>query len=102
MVLLDAAYGDMNVFADWAARHPQSFLVSTHTRSTEGRNQELKAALVERRLTVHEAVPSRLEPGSIVIAPAASDANHHDFLLRAWTNDPLRDLLARVRGYPRS
>ena len=102
VVLLDAAYGDMNVFADWAARQPQGFLVSTHTRSTEGRNQELKAALAERRLIVQETVPARLEPGSIVVAPAASDANHHDFLLRAWTNDPLRDLLARVRGYPRS
>ena len=102
VVLLDAAYGDMNVFADWAARTPHGFLVSTHTRSTEGRNQDLKASLIERQLTVQDNVPSRLEPGSIVIAPAASDANHHDFLLRAWTNDPLRDLLARVRGYPRS
>jgi hypothetical protein len=102
VVLLDAAYGDMNVFADWVARNPHGFLVSTYTRSTEGRNQEFKAALIERKLFVQEAMPPRLEPGAIVIAPAAPDANHHDFLLRAWTNDPLRDLLARVRGYPRT
>ncbi len=102
IVLLDAAYGEMNVFADWAARQPSGFLVSTYTSSTEGRNKELKTVLTERGLTVQDAVPARLEPGSVAIVPAASDANHHDFLLRAWTNDPLRDLLARVRGYPRS
>jgi hypothetical protein len=102
IVLLDAAYGEMNVFADWAARQPNGFLVSTYTSSTEGRNKELKAVLTERGLTVQDAVPARLEPGNVAIVPAASDANHHDFLLRAWTNDPLRDLLARVRGYPRS
>ena len=32
VVLLDAAYGDMNVFADWAARQPTGFL-SAPTRS---------------------------------------------------------------------
>lgn len=101
IVLLDAAYGEMNVFADWIARQPNAFLVSTYTGSTEGRNKELKSVLTERGLTVQDAVPARLEPGNVAIVPAASDANHHDFLLRAWTNDPLRDLLARVRGYPR-
>lgn len=102
VVLLDAAYGEMNVFADWVARDRTTFLVSTYTSSTEGRNKELKTVLTERGLIVQDAVPARLEPGSVAIVPAASDANHHDFLLRAWTNDPLRDLLARVRGYPRS
>ena len=102
VVLLDAAYGEMKVFADWVAREPNGFLVSTYTSSTEGRNKELKTVLTERGLTVQDQVPARLEPGSVAIVPAASDANHHDFLLRAWTNDPLRDLLGRVRGYPRS
>ena len=102
VVLLDAAYGEMNVFADWISHQPSAFLVSTYTSSTEGRNKELKASLTERGLTVQNAVPARLEPGNVVVVPAASDANHHDFLIRAWTNDPLRDLLARVRGYPRS
>jgi hypothetical protein len=102
IVLFDAAYGEMNVFADWIAHQPNGFLVSTYTSSTEGRNKELKTMIGERGITVHDALPARLEPGSVAIVPAASDANHHDFLLRAWTNDPLRDLLARVRGYPRS
>jgi hypothetical protein len=102
VVLLDAAYGDMGVFADWIARSPKAFLLSTYTGSTEGRNRELKALIEARGVKTLDAVPPRIEPGHVAIVPAASDATHHDFLLRAWTDNPLRDFLARVRGYPRS
>lgn len=102
VVLLDAAYGEMGVFADWIAHTPNGFLLSTFTGSTEGRNRELKSLIEARGLKALDTVPQRIEPGSIAIIPAASNATHHDFLLRAWTDDPLRDLLARVRGYPRS
>lgn len=101
IVLLDAAYGEMGVFADWIARTPNAFLLSTYTGSTEGRNRELKGLVEARGLQALDAVPPRIEPSNVAIVPAASGATHHDFLLRAWTDDPLRDLLARVRGYPR-
>lgn len=101
IVLLDAAYGDMGVFADWVARTPNAFLLSTYTGSTEGRNRELKALIEAYGVKALDTVPARIEPGNVAIVPAASDATHHDFLLRAWTDNPLRDLLARVRGYPR-
>lgn len=101
VVLLDAAYGEMGIFADWIARTPNAFLLSTYTTSTEARNRELKALIEAHGLKPLETVPARIEPGHISIVPAASDATHHDFLLRAWTDDPLRDVLARVRGYPR-
>jgi hypothetical protein len=101
VVLLDAAYGEISVFADWIARAPHAFLLSTHTHSTEARNRELKALIEARGLQALDTIPARIEPGHIAIVPAASDATHHNFLLRAWTDDPLRDLLARVRGYPR-
>ena len=102
IVLMDAAYGEMGVFADWIARSPNAFLLSTYTGSTEGRNRELKGLIEAHGLKPADSVPQRIEPGHIAIVPAASDATHHDFLLKAWTDDPLRDLLARVRGYPRS
>lgn len=101
IVLLDAAYGEMGVFADWVARTPNAFLLSTYTQSTEGRNHELKSLIEARGVKAFDSIPQRIEPGHVAIVPAASDATHHDFLLRAWTDDPLRDLLARVRGYPR-
>ena len=101
IVLLDAAYGEMDVFADWIARTLNAFLLSTYTGSTEGRNRELKALIEARGVKALDAIPPRIEPGHVAIVPAASDATHHDFLLRAWTDNPLRDLLARVRGYPR-
>jgi len=101
IVLLDAAYGDMGVFADWVAGTPNAFLLSTYTGSTEERNRELKTLIEARGIKALETVPPRIEPGHVAIVPAASDATHHDFLLRAWTDNPLRDVLARVRGYPR-
>jgi len=101
IVLLDAAYGEMGVFADWVARTPNAFLLSTYTGSTEGRNRELKTLIEARGVKALDAMPPRIEPGHVAIVPAASDATHHDFLLRAWADNPLRDLLARVRGYPR-
>lgn len=101
IVLLDAAYGEMGVFADWIARTPNAFLLSTYTGSTEGRNRELKTLIEAHGVKTLDTIPRRIEPGHIAIVPAASDATHHDFLLRAWTDNPLRDLLARVRGYPR-
>jgi hypothetical protein len=101
VVLLDAAYGEMGIFADWIARSPHAFLLSTYTASTEGRNLELRTLIEARGLKALESVPPSIEPGLVAIVPAASDATHHDFLLRAWADDPLRDVLARVRGFPR-
>ncbi|HWV81044.1 MAG TPA: alpha/beta hydrolase [Hyphomicrobiaceae bacterium] len=101
IVLMDAAYGEMGVFADWIARTPNAFLLSTYTNSTEARNRELKTLIEARGIKALDTVPPRIEPGHVAIVPAASNATHHDFLLRAWADYPLRDLLARVRGYPR-
>lgn len=102
IVLLDGLYGDTEVFANWIARERQAFFVSAYTRATEGRHNELKALLGERAVPVLGTVPAQFNPGSVTIVPAATDANHQDFLLKAHTRDPLRDLLARVRGYTRS
>ena len=102
LVLLDALYGDIDVFANWITRERHAFFLSTYTKATEGRHNDLKALLGERAVPVLGTVPAQLGAGSVAIVPAANDANHHDFLLKAYTRDPLRDLLARVRGYPRS
>ncbi len=101
VILFDGLYGDTEVFANWIARERHAFFVSTYTKATEGRHKELKALLGERAVPVLGTVPAQFTPGSIALVPAASDANHHDFLLKAHTRDPLRDLLARVRGYAR-
>jgi hypothetical protein len=37
----------------------------------------------------------------VAFLPAPKDAGHRDFLTYAWIDEPLRDLLARLRGYGR-
>jgi hypothetical protein len=101
VVLFDALYGELGTFADWVEKQQTAFFVSTYTHSTEGRNVTLQHALAERRIPFTTALEPRLLPGSIAFLPAPRDAEHRDFLTYAWVDDPLKDLLARLRGYGR-
>jgi hypothetical protein len=101
VVLCDALYGELDTFADWVARQQSAFFVSTYTHSTEGRNNQLRRALAERQIPFTTALEPRLQPGSIAFLPAPKDAGHRDFLTYAWVDDPLKDLLGRLRGYSR-
>ena len=57
--------------------------------------------LAERHVPFTTALEPRLQPGSIAFLPAPKDAGHRGFLTYAWIDDPLKDLLARLRGYAR-
>ena len=57
--------------------------------------------LTERAIDFTTALEPRLEPGSIAFLPASKDAAHRDFLTYAWVDEPLKDLLTRLKGYSR-
>jgi hypothetical protein len=99
--LFDALYGELDTFADWVTRQKSAFFVSTFTSSTEWRNTLLQRELAERQIPVATALEPRLQPGSVAFISAPKDADHRDFLTYAWIDDPLKDLLARLRGYTR-
>jgi hypothetical protein len=101
VVLFDALYGELDTFADWVARQDSAFFVSTYTHSTEARNNHLQRVLAERNVPFTTALEPRLLPGSVAFLPAPKDADHRGFLTYAWVDDPLKDLLARLRGYTR-
>jgi hypothetical protein len=101
VVLFDALYGELDTFADWVARQKSAFFVSTYTHSTEARNTRLQKVLAERQIPVATTLESRLRPGSVAFLPAPRDADHRDFLTYAWVDDPLKDLLDRLKGYTR-
>ena len=101
VVLFDALYGELEIFADWITRQKSAFFVSTYSRYTEGRNAQLQKLLTERQIPYTAALPPRLQPGSIAFLPAPKEAHHKDFLTYAWVDDPLKDLLARLRTYAR-
>jgi hypothetical protein len=101
VVLFDALYGELDTFADWVARQKSAFFVSTYTHSTEGRNTQLQRVLAQRGIPFTTALEPRLMPGSVAFLPAPKDADHRDFLTYAWVDDPLKDLLERLKGYSR-
>jgi hypothetical protein len=101
VVLFDALYGELDTFAEWVMKQKSAFFVSTYTHSTEARNNQLQRALAERQIPVATVLEPRLRPGSIAFLSAPRDADHRDFLTYAWVDDPLKDLLARLKGYTR-
>jgi hypothetical protein len=101
VVLFDALYGELDTFADWVTKQNSAFFVSTYTRSTEARNVHLQKVLAERHVPFTTALEPKLLPGSVAFLPAPKDADHRGFLTYAWIDDPLKDLLARLRGYAR-
>lgn len=101
VVLFDALYGEVDTFADWITRQKSAFFVSTYAGSTQARNLQLQKILTEREVGFTTELEPRLQPGSIAFLPGSKDAEHRDFLTRAWADEPLKDLLTRLKGYTR-
>ena len=105
VILLDALYGEIDKFASWIAADRSAFFVSTYLGSTEHKNAELERQLVEREVGVETALDARLQPGSVTIFPGATGSttkvNHRDLVTRAWVENPVADLLRRLRQYKR-
>lgn len=101
VVLFDALYGEIDMFADWITRQSSAFFISTYTPHIEGRNVALQKVLNERRIPFTTALEPRLLPGDVAFIPALKEAQHRDFLTTAWADYPLRDLLTRLKGYSR-
>jgi hypothetical protein len=101
VVLFDALYGEVDTFADWITKQKSAFFISTYASSTRARNVQLQQMLTERAIPYSTALEPRLEPGSIAFLPASKDALHRDFLTHAWVDEPLKDLLTRLKGFSR-
>jgi hypothetical protein len=112
LVLLDALYGEIDKFHAWMTRKPDMFFISVHTEFTAGVNQALQKLMRDDNVKYMTGLPRRFEPGTIsfVSVPAkalpedaaqkdkdkAADDLHKDFVNRAFADDPLRLILARV------
>lgn len=94
VALLDAAYGELDVFARWIDNARSGFFVSASTNSTARQNAQLKQMLAGRGL----AFGSDAEGvGRGVTFLHTGDAHsHRDYVTHAWTREPIRDLLARM------
>lgn len=101
VVLLDALYGELDTFASWIERDRKSFFVSAYLDSTARKNAALQRILSERAVEFTTELEPRLKNGTVAILSGGSEANHRDLLTRAWVENPLEDLLGRLKEFRR-
>jgi hypothetical protein len=102
LVLMDALYGQSQRFSDWVASDRNAFFISTYLQSTESNNADLKAALAARSITVKSELIGDITPGTVVIMPAGEKITHRDLLTKAWADQPVTDLLNRLKRFRNS
>ncbi|MBB4260924.1 MULTISPECIES: alpha/beta hydrolase [unclassified Bradyrhizobium] len=100
VVLLDAVYGEMDKFASWIENHRSGFFVSAYTRHTARRDRELMSMLRQKGISVAEDMDGPLRPGSVVFVETGEGITHRDYVTRAWTRDPLKDVLVKMSATP--
>ena len=102
IILLDALFAESDKLAAWLALRPPAFFVSAYTKLARDENDALQKLLVEQKVKFQTSLPPRLAEGSVVFIANGDDVVHNDFVTKAWINEPVRNLLARVPGYSRT
>jgi hypothetical protein len=102
IILFDALYAEMDKFAAWIERRGSAFFFSAYSRSARDENAVLQRMLTERGVHFATSLPARLTPGSVTFFSTAEDVVHVEFVTKAWVDDPLRAVLAKIPGYPRT
>jgi hypothetical protein len=101
VVLLDAAYGEQDKFADWIASRRDAFFFSAYSKSTSDGNLALEQTLSQRGIGFDTAAATALSGGGVTFVAAPDGVEHNDFVSRAWTVDPLAAVLSRIAGFPK-
>jgi len=102
VILLDALYAEEDKVADWiASARKSAFFFSAYTKSSAPNNDTLQQLLAARGVGFDTEPPSHLNAGEVTFFATDPDLVHDDFVTRAWVDDPVKWLLARVPGYPR-
>jgi hypothetical protein len=100
VVLLDAVYGELDKFASWIESHRSGFFVSSYTRYTARRDRELMSMLRQKGIAVSEEMDGPLRPGSVVFVETGEGITHRDYVTRAWTQNPVKDVLVKMAATP--
>jgi hypothetical protein len=103
IVLFDALYAETDKFAGWIAGRESAFFFSAYSPSARDENLALQRLLTARGIDFRTALPaSALAPGSVTFLATPEDVVHNDFVTRAWVDDPLEAVLAKIPGYSRT
>ncbi|MCP4615935.1 MAG: alpha/beta hydrolase [Bradyrhizobium sp.] len=96
VILLDAIYGELDKFASWIENNRTGFFVSSYTRYTKPRDQELMAMLRQKGISYREDMDGPLRPGSVVFVQTRDGITHRSYVTQAWTEHPLKDVLVKM------
>jgi len=102
VVLFDAPFGEFDKFADWLAKRPSAFFVSTFGKAARDENALLQRLLTERGVRFQNTLPANLTRGSVSFVAGDDDIKHLDFMTEAWVKDPLKTVLRRINGFSRA
>jgi hypothetical protein len=56
--------------------------------------------LRQKGINVAEDMDGPLRPGSVVFVETGEGITHRDYVTRAWTRDPLKDVLVKMAATP--
>ncbi len=101
VIVLDGLYGEQPRFTDWIEKHRKAFFFVGYGPSSSDGTVELARLLAGRQLPVSTTLGTDLAPGNITLLAAPAIVEHADFVTKAWTDRPLRDLMRRLAGFPR-
>jgi pimeloyl-ACP methyl ester carboxylesterase len=99
LVLLDAAYGGLDTFANWIARNKSGFFLSAYTQYTQGHNAELKNMMASRSVPLNSRLPDELSQGGATFIPTGREASHASYVTHAWDDNPIKIILAKLPEY---
>src|SRR3954451_10289161 len=90
----------MDKVASWIGRNRSGFFVGSYTPYTLRRDRGPMSTLRQKGITVSEDMDGPLRPGSVVFAEPGDGITHRDYVTRAWTRDPLKDVLVKMSATP--
>ena len=96
LVLLDAMYGEMDKFSSWIASNRSAFFISAYTQHNKRRDDDFAAILKEKGIPVSYELNGPLRPGTVAFLYTGEGARHRDYVTRAWTENPVKDVLVRI------
>jgi hypothetical protein len=98
--LLDAVYGELDKFASWIVNNRSGFFVSSYTHYTKRHDKELMQMLKEKGISISEDIDGPLRPGSVVFIETQEGVTHRDYVTRAWTENPVKEVLVKMAATP--
>ena len=96
VVLLDALFGEVDRYAAWLDEHGKRvFFVSAYSAASKSENLALKAHFKPKGTRI-APWPAVLAKGTVSFIDATK-AVHDDFVTQAWSEDPLAQVLGRIK-----